>query len=64
MKHFKVSREELQHLKAVSLPARDSLVISVNSCGKLQDVLCVLKGQTPQAKHLGAKPVGGIVYVA
>lgn len=61
---FKVSWEELRHLKAASLPARDSVVVSRKPCGKLQDIVCVLKGQKPQAKHLGAKPVGGIVYVA
>lgn len=64
MMFFKVSWEELWRLKAASLPAGDSVVFSRNTCGKLQDVVYVLKGQKPQAKHLGAKPVGGIVYVA
>lgn len=59
---FKVSWKELGHVKAAFLPARDSVVISRSSCDKLQDVMCVLKGQKPQAKHLRAKPVGGIVY--
>lgn len=61
---FKVSWEELQCLKAASLPARDSVVVSRKTCGKLQDVVYVLKRQKPQAKHLRVKPVGGIVYVA
>lgn len=64
MKHFKVSWEELLHLKAVSLPARDSTVISVNSYGKLQGLVCVLKGERTHTKYLGEKPVEGIVYVA
>lgn len=61
---MKQAERNCSTLKAVSPPARDSVVISVNSCGKLQDVVCVLKGQRPQAKHLGAKPLGGTVYVA
>lgn len=64
MKNFKTGWEELQHLKAVFLPARDLVVISVNSCGKLEDVAYVPKGQRPQAKYVGGNPMGGIVYVA
>lgn len=58
MKHFKISWEELQHLKAVFLLARDLVVISVDSCGKLEHVLYLPKGQRPQAKYFGGNPVG------
>lgn len=64
MKHFKIGWEGLHHLKAVFLPTRDLVVISVNSCDKLENVAYIPKGQRPQAKYFGGNLVGGIVYVA
>lgn len=51
MKYFEVSWGELQHLKAVSMPASYSVVISMNSCGKLQDTVYILKAQRPQEQQ-------------